>query len=287
MKQLHRKLILSLVAALLVLGAYSGIVDKYGAEYTDKGFRRALVTFAVARGLNGVISVAQGTEVAVQPAGIGINFAPGQILDPVNDLVERFSWVMLASSTSLGLQKLLLAIFSSTGFTVIFTLSLLLAVFAVWFRGRQPGWFKPLAYRTTLFLIIIRFSIPAVALATEGVFKLFLEEQYTTSTQRIEQTTEDIARVNRRAESERPVTGETSLLERAQRMVDSAASSMDVQGYIERYKAAASDASEHAINLIVIFILQTMLLPLLFLWALVRLFRNLMRLELLSGSGRG
>lgn len=116
---------------------------------------------------------------------------------------------------------------------------------------------------------------------------LFLEEQYTTSTQRIEQTTEDIARVNRRAESERPVTGETSLLERAQRMVDSAASSMDVQGYIERYKAAASDASEHAINLIVIFILQTMLLPLLFLWALVRLFRNLMRLELLSGSGRG
>lgn len=287
MKQLHRKLILSLVAALLVLGAYSGIVDKYGAEYTDKGFRRALVTFAVARGLNGVISVAQGTEVAVQPAGIGINFAPGQILDPVNDLVERFSWVMLASSTSLGLQKLLLAIFSSTGFTVIFTLSLLLAVFAVWFRGRQPGWFKPLAYRTTLFLIIIRFSIPAVALATEGVFKLFLEEQYTTSTQRIEQTTEDIARVNRRAESERPVTGETSLLERAQRMVDSAASSMDVQGYIERYKAAASDASEHAINLIVIFILQTMLLPLLFLWVLVRLFRNLMRLELLSGSGRG
>ena len=287
MKQLHRKLILSLVAALLVLGAYSGIVDKYGAEYTDKGFRRALVTFAVARGLNGVISVAQGTEVAVQPAGIGINFAPGQILDPVNDLVERFSWVMLASSTSLGLQKLLLAIFSSTGFTVIFTLSLLLAVFAVWFRGRQPGWLKPLAYRTTLFLIIIRFSIPAVALATEGVFMLFLEEQYTTSTQRIEQTTEDIARVNRRAESERPVTGETSLLERAQRMVDSAASSMDVQGYIERYKAAASDASEHAINLIVIFILQTMLLPLLFLWALVRLFRNLMRLELLSGSGRG
>lgn len=142
-----------------------------------------------------------------------------------------------------------------------------------------------MAYRSALFLVIMRFAIPAVAVATEGVFKLFLEEQYTASTQRIEQTTENIARINRRAESERPDMGYESLLERAQRMVDSAVSTMDVQGYIERYKSAASDASEHAINLIVIFVLQTMLLPLLFLWVLVRLFKNLMVIDLLGKAG--
>ena len=64
--------------------------------------------FAMARGLNGVISVAQGTSVAIQPAGVGVMLAPGELLDPVNDLVEQFSTVMLFASASLGLQRLLI-----------------------------------------------------------------------------------------------------------------------------------------------------------------------------------
>jgi hypothetical protein len=277
---MNQKIVLTLLCLLLALLAWQGTVDDYGREYTDKGFKRALVTFAVARSLNGVISVAQGTEVALQPAGIGINFTPGQILDPVNDLIERFSWVMLASSTSLGLQKLLLSILSSTVFTALILLSLLLVLFLQWYPGRTPGWLRPLAYRMAMVLVVVRFCIPAVALVTEGVFQLFLEEQYTVSTQRIEQTTEDIARVNQRAETEVPARAEESLLERAQRMMDSAAASIDVQAYIERYKAAAADASEHAINLIVIFTLQTILLPLFLLWLLIRLLKRVVHLRL-------
>lgn len=34
--------------------------------------KRALVTFALTRTLNGVISVAQGTQLAFQPAGVGV-----------------------------------------------------------------------------------------------------------------------------------------------------------------------------------------------------------------------
>lgn len=280
MKTMNRKVVLTLICLLLALLAWQGTVDDYGREYTDKGFKRALVTFAVARSLNGVISVAQGTEVALQPAGIGINFTPGQILDPVNDLIERFSWVMLASSTSLGLQKLLLSILSSTAFTALILLSLLLVLFLQWYPGRTPAWLRPLVYRMAMVLVVVRFCIPAVALVTEGVFQLFLEEQYTVSTQRIEQTTEDIARVNQRAETEVPARAEESLLERAQRMMDSAAASIDVQAYIERYKAAAADASEHAINLIVIFTLQTILLPLFLLWLLIRLLKRVVHLRL-------
>jgi hypothetical protein len=61
---------------------------------------------------------------------------------------------------------------------------------------------------------------------------------------------------------------------------------MDVQGHIERYKEAAAEASEHAINLIVIFVLQTLLLPLLFLWMIIRMFRHWMRLDLVEGIRR-
>lgn len=276
----YRKLSLTAACLVLMLIAGSGIVDDIGKGYTEKGFKRALLTFAVARSLNGVISVAQGTEVAVQPAGIGLNFAPGQILDPINDLVERFSWVMLASSTSLGIQKILMGIFCSKTFTVVLGGVLLVFVLLLWYQGKNVDWLRPLAFKSVLFLLFLRFSIPAVALISEGVFRLFLEEQYVASTEHIEQTTEAIGKINKSAEEASPDTADETLIGKARRFYESTVSQMDVQGYIERYKAAASEASEHAINLIVIFILQTIVIPITFLWILYRLFRNLMRLSL-------
>jgi hypothetical protein len=277
-----RKVLITLLAIGLAVLAWLGTVDDYGREYTDKGFKRALVTFAVARTLNGVISVAQGTEVAVQPAGIGINFTPGEILDPINDLIERFSWVMLASSTSLGLQKLLLAIFSSPAFTGLILLSLLGAVGALWYTRQRPQWLKPLTYKIALIILALRFAIPIIAIASEGVFHFFLEEQYNSSTQGIEHTSEEIAKVNNQAEAQRPITADESLLSRARRLYDNTAARLDIQGYIARYKSAAANASEHAINLIVIFLLQTVLLPLLFLWLLLKLVGRLSHFNPLS-----
>ena len=114
-----RKLVISITALVCAIVAISGVIDEKGVTYTDDAFKRALITFGIARGLNGVISVAQGTEIAVHPAGFGVNFTPGQILDPVNDLVEQFSWIMLASSASLGIQKVLLSISSTTVVTLL------------------------------------------------------------------------------------------------------------------------------------------------------------------------
>ena len=98
----------ALVAAVGLL-AVLPVADEVGAGHVDAALKRALLGYAVARGLNGAISVAQGTEGAVQPAGVGVNFAPGEILDPINDLVERFSWIMMLAASSLGVQKVLLA----------------------------------------------------------------------------------------------------------------------------------------------------------------------------------
>jgi hypothetical protein len=127
-----RKLTLSLIAFVLALLAIFGTIDHTGQDYTNESFKRALITFGIARGLNGVISVAQGTEIAVQPAGVGLNFTPGQILDPINDLVEQFSWVMLASSASLGIQKVLLAISATQLMTASLVVMLGLYLVSVW-----------------------------------------------------------------------------------------------------------------------------------------------------------
>ena len=85
-------------------------VDRYAEREYQNLFERALITFALARTLNGVISAVQGTELALQPAGVGVTLTPGEVLDPVNDLVERFSWIMLGATLSLGVQQVLLDI---------------------------------------------------------------------------------------------------------------------------------------------------------------------------------
>ena len=89
------KWLLSLVLLLAALLSVTPFVDQRAAADYEQLFQRAFITFALARTINGVISAVQGTEVALQPAGVGLTLTPGEILDPVNDLVERFSWIML------------------------------------------------------------------------------------------------------------------------------------------------------------------------------------------------
>ncbi len=266
------------LAALLLLGlAQQGLVDRFGMQYTESGFNRALLTFAVARSLNGVISVAQGTEVAVQPAGVGINFTPGQILDPINDMIERFSWVMLASTTSLGLQKVLLQIFASSHFTLLLAVTMALALVMLWRRG--IGWegMSLFFYRATLVLLLLRFAVPVVALGSELLFTTFLQQQYDTSTQNIEQARDDIGRINKQRGVE-SLPQEQSLLGRAKEWYQSTLSSIDFESTLQQYQQAATHVSEQFVQLIVIFVLQTVVLPLLFLWLIGRLLQHVIRL---------
>ena len=109
----------SLITTLLIGGvalAMSGKGEMLAENYVGQAFKRALVTFALVRGINAVVSVVQGTEVAIEPAGVGVTLTPGEVLDPLNDLIERFSWIMLLATTSLSLAtQVLLASWEERG----------------------------------------------------------------------------------------------------------------------------------------------------------------------------
>ena len=136
-KDNYRKVIITVLLLLLAFFSVSKLLDTFsfdtfGEKYTEEGFTRSLAAFGIAKGLNGLISVVQGTEVAIEPVGVGVILTPGQILDPVNDLIERFSWVMLICTTSLGIQSILLTIFSSFFFSIAVSTTLFLIVLFIW-----------------------------------------------------------------------------------------------------------------------------------------------------------
>ena len=267
---LDRKRIAWSVFAVVAVGlALTGFADDTSDTYADEAFKRALVTFAVARSLNGVISVAQGTEVAVEPGGVGVNLTVGQILDPINDLVEQFSSVMLVATSSLGLQNILLSMTGWWGVTLVLAVAALFLLVSSWWPGGAKQATVALAAKLFLITVFLRFALPALIIGTHLIFTAFLEEEHDAATAVLEATSSDIEELNDQESATAVDADEQSWMSRLGDIIDNSIDQLDVSGRIERLKASASSASEQIVRLIVIFVMQTIILPLIFLWLLV------------------
>ena len=207
-----RNLVWSIIAVVASALALSGLADGLSEEYAEAAFKRALVTFAVARGLNGVISVAQGTEVAVEPGDVGVNFTVGQILDPINDLVEQFSSVMLVATSSLGLQNVLLNITGWWGLTVfLVAATIVLLAFQLW-PNAPPEKLLNTILRVFLVALFLRFAVPALVIGTTVVFDAFLAAEQETATSALKATSSEIEDLSR--EESQPQSPDGSLFDR-------------------------------------------------------------------------
>ena len=255
------------------MGSEMCIRDRSSDSQLDSALTRALIGFGIARTLNGVISVAQGTEFAVQPAGVGVNFSPGEILDPVNDLVERFSWVMLLATSSLGIQKILLEVSSWIGISFMLAGAGFFWLMTRW-RSGTASHLADMASRILLIILLLRFLIPLGSLANDWVYRQFLQPKFEVSSLQLEEAGNRIREINTR-NSETPSETD-SLRQKAKNLYQSVTSKFDFEGMLNDYKESAESISEHAVNLIVVFILQTVIFPLLFLYLVYRLFRFLL-----------
>lgn len=271
------------IALLLLLLALSSItsVDRYAEREYDALFQRAFITFALARTLNGAISAVQGTELALQPAGVGVTLTPGEVLDPLNDLVERFSWIMLAATISLGVQQVLLDVGQWWGVRVLVAL---LGLTWLWFRLRRPAGapggrpaFDATLLRLFVVVLFIRFAVPIAMIANEALYELFLANRYQESQQVIESAGADLERAAAREHADAPEApaAETSLFESLGRSLSGTREALDIGRRVDEVKRRAGEVIEHLIRLSVVFVLQTGILPIAFLWLFLQLLKRL------------
>jgi hypothetical protein len=249
------------IVALLVAVACSWIpaIQRLADGQVDAGLKRALASFAVAKTLNAAISAAQGTEVAVQPVGVGITLTVGQVLDPLNDLVEQFASLMLAAAIAFGVQKVLLAIGAHWAVSLAMTV-VALAWAALHLRGRAPPWL----WRLTLVLVVVRFALPVVTIGSDLAFQAFLARDY----QQAQQALGGAAREAQKAE--------VSLGERGDKPgwweeVKGMLSASKVMDKVRALQSMVDQATGHVVDLAVVFILQTIVIPLVLLWAMLKL----------------
>ena len=256
--QIVRNALVAFIVVAITACAWLAPMDTPAMEKVDAGLKRALISFATARALNAVISVAQGTEASIQPLGFGVTLTPGQVLQPIHDLVEQFSNLMLAASVVFGMQKMLISIGSYWPLSLALTVAAL-SWAAYCFYQRPP---PALLSRLLVIFLMLRFAIPVMTLGTDVLWQKYLAADYAVSQDSISSTS---GQVDKLSPSISEVSESQGLIEKVKGWLSKNA---DVKAQFANLKAAAEQAAEHIVKLIVIFVLQTLVIPLLLLWAL-------------------
>ena len=263
--KLTRQIAAALCLALAVACAWLAPMDAPATAQVDAGLKRALISFATARVLHGVLSVVQGTQFSAQPLGVGVTLTPGQLLAPVNDLVKHFSDLMLAASVAFGVQKAVIAIGSYWPISAMLTVAAL-AWGWVYFRQQRV---RPWLSKVLVVLLMARFAIPMVVIGTDAIWQKFLAADYVATQTAIDSASGQTQRLSPPAVAG---TESTSFLDKARQWMSGVT---DVKARFEDIKLAAERVTEQIIRLMVIFLLQTLILPVLLLWGLYAFVRGL------------
>jgi len=270
------KLLLSLIILSLLVVGLTNNIDQAARDQLDSSFRSAMGTFVVARGMNATISVFQGTEVAIEPGGVGIILTPGQILDPINDLIERFSWVVLAAGTSLGAQILLLEFGSSSIARVMLLLAGSILLLSAWTSILDRLSWRHILVKASVLILFLRFLIPVVVLANETLYSSFLESSYSESYNALEDVKADVDEFQNQEGATLPEDADDGLLNSISRLYERTTQSMNIAARYREFAERIEAGVDHIIRIIAIYALQTLVFPLLFLWAAIKIGRLLL-----------
>lgn len=252
---------IAFVVLLILVCSWYPPIQSLANEQVDAGLKRALISFASARTLNALISVVQGTELSVQPLGVGITLTLGQVLDPVNDLIEQFSAVMLVASVSFGIQKALLAIGAHWAISVLVSACAIMWG-VLFYLQKCPTWLT----RAVLVLVMVRFAIPAVTLGSDLIFREMMAKDYQQHQESLDLTAKEVAKSTPQ-QTNTPAPGEEkNWLEKLKERLTGSLPSVNVN--VDSIKKSVEQVPEKIIRLTVIFVLQTVLIPIILMWAL-------------------
>ena len=247
------KIVLTLFLLFISLFSWYSGVDADAIEIYNQTFDRAVYSFALAKGLNAIISVLQSSEVNFSLFVAGGTIGVGQILDPVNDLVERFSMIMLISSVSLGLQHLLLLLAKSTFLKLALLVSSFAVLLALWFKRLESSKAFVFFMRLVVLFIVLRFAAVSFVYANQFLYEQIYAKQYESSSQYISEYKSNL-----------------EVLQEDQKKLVSSLSGLEKKSEL---------FSKKVIQIITIFVVSTIAFPLVFLWFLVFLLRLILSMK--------
>lgn len=192
--------VLGLLASIMLYslpGFRLPVMDDAADRYFSQAITKAGLAYGTCRVLNASVSFLKESDIELQPAGLGISLAVGQILDPIDDMTERLSEVVVTAITSLGVQKLVHEISLSLSARILALLVLLMSLFSLAGSARIAG-LQELTLKLLLIMLILRIGFPVASMANEFLYENYFSAKIQEANQGLklgftEQKCDDIA----------------------------------------------------------------------------------------------
>jgi len=172
--KLIKSIVLLIVAFLLFIFPEFKVpaIDSSAEKYFNEVIQKAALAYATARVINASVSVIKDSEVQLEPGGVGISIALGKAVDPVDDMTERLSDVLVTAIASLGIQRLLYEIGIAIAPSALAVLLVILALL-VWFKKWGIEKIHRHILVITAVIIGVRFFLPVSSLVNDFLYKNF------------------------------------------------------------------------------------------------------------------
>lgn len=263
-----------LVTAVLVLAFFSErplpVLDAEADDYFARTTAQAALAYGTVRGVNAVVSVLKESEIELSPAGVGLNLAAGQVLDPIDDLTERLSSVLVTALVSLGLQKLLLEIGALVPLKAAAAVAALLLL-PLWLWPRSHP-LNQLLLKSCLVLMILRTLLPLSSLASDALYRHLLQQDIVEAENRLAWFA-----AGQQELSTLSATDNDGLLSALSK--DAKARILRARNLYDRISGSVDEIIQALLQLTVLyvslFILQVLVIPLVSLWLMLFLVKRL------------
>ena len=241
---------------------------------TDSYFTNTLLkasgAYAVTRGLNATVSILKESTFSLEPAGIGVSLAAGQVLDPIDDMTERLSDVLVVAIVSLGFQKIFyemsIKIIPKALGIILFSLS-----FLAMFKRLKVHLLYSLFTQFAAILIIARLFLPLSTLINSYLHDIYFAPKIQQSSIELNVTARPLSDLQEVSTNESK--GFWGKLRGNVQFIKNKTSQMKVA--LKEITSKMESSIDHLVQLtliyISVFIFQVILLPLLFIWILSRL----------------
>lgn len=270
--ELKHRIWATLALLVALAAAVSGIADKAlnlagpntlaasSGATLERSFKEAAAVFATARALNAAISVAKSVQLS---AGIGVQGAaqPFQVLDPIDQLIEQFSSLMLGATVALGGMLMLVEIGDRFALAAILPVGLGLVAAALWIPGSLGAGLRRAGQILLVVALIAKLGLPGTVLLSDALATAVVSPRIEQAGGRLQAI--DVPGL--------PAPGASGSPAENPGWLDTLRRMEDITGQVTRAFAAATTLADDLIDLTVSFVIKIVVVPLVTLWLLTRL----------------
>lgn len=241
-----------------------GAAEQLAADYCGRTLERATAAYVSAKVVDKTISLIQRAEISVTPVGVGLTFAPGELLAAANEAIERVSAALFTVMGLMLVEKLSIGLISWLCFKLLLPLALVLSLLRHLTGGRLPQ-LAPIARFLARLAVLLWCFFPAVALAAGYVESAYLDAEYARQMDEAASEEKRLDALGREfAESVPQEQGLLDRLKGAAAMLDIRQKAADMLDYADRM-------TDRLFHVFCIFLLTTVLIPLFMLFLLLKL----------------